>query len=457
LWPLVAATFFMVSGGTYGTEDIVHSGYAVGILILIITPLIWSLPTAFMIGELSSAIPAEGGFYAWVRRAMGSFWGFQEAWLSLVASIFDMAIYPTLFVVYLTRVFPWFDAGHRGVMVGLGVVLVCTILNIAGIKVVGTTSLWLFFLLSAPFAILVLLAPLKIGALAAAVTTPTKSNVDLIGALLVAMWNYMGWDNASTIAAEVERPHRTYPRAMMLAVGVVSLSYILPVAAAWLTGLKASAFETGSWADFAGMLGGPVLRMALVLGGMMSAFGMFNALVMSYSRLPLAMAQDGMLPKIFMRLHPRTRAPWVAIIVCAAGWACCLGLGFERLVTIDILLYGTSLILEFVALIALRIEEPDLKRPFRVSGGMWGASLLGVFPLLLLGVSAFRGEREQVLGMSSFEFGLILMAAGVIVYALQAALRRRSRYRVVAAEAGAVEDLAAEGSAEPLGSDVQAD
>src|SRR5207302_10156401 len=68
-----------------------------------------------------------------------------------------------------------------------------------------------------------------------------------------------------------------------------------------------------------------------------SDLGMFNALVMSYSRLPLAMAQDGMLPKFVGRLHPRTRAPWVAIIALAVGWAACLGLGFERLVTVDIL------------------------------------------------------------------------------------------------------------------------
>ena len=448
----------MVSGGTYGTEDIVHgAGYATAILILIITPLIWSLPTAFMIGELSSAVPAEGGYYAWVRRAMGNFWGFQEAWLSLVASIFDMAIYPTLFVVYLTRVFPWFAIGHRGIMVGLAVVVACSILNIAGIRVVGTTSLWLFFLLSAPFAIIVLLAPLKIGALSAAVTQPTTSTVDMVGGLLIAMWNYMGWDNASTIAAEVERPHKTYPRAMLLAVVVVSLTYILPVAAAWTTGLRASAFETGSWADFAGLLGGPLLRMALVMGGMMSAFGMFNALVMSYSRLPLAMAQDGMLPPIFGRLHPRTRAPWVAIVVCAAGWACCLGLGFDRLVTIDILLYGTSLMLEFVALIALRIQEPDLPRPFRVPGGMWGACLLGVFPLLLLGFSVFRSEREQVFGISSFEFGMILIAAGIVVYAAQSALRRKNRYREVAAEVGTADGSTAKSPKAPLGSDVQAD
>ena len=99
LWPLVAATFFMVSGGTYGTEDIVHgAGYARAIGILLVTPVVWSLPTTLMIGELASALPEEGGYYAWVRRGLGRFWGFEEAWLSLVASIFDMAIYPTLFL-----------------------------------------------------------------------------------------------------------------------------------------------------------------------------------------------------------------------------------------------------------------------------------------------------------------------------------------------------------------------
>ena len=192
LWPLVAATFFMVSGGTYGTEDIVHgAGYGRGILILLLTPLLWSLPTAFMIGELSSALPAEGGYYAWVRRGLGNFWGFQEAWLSLVASVFDMAIYPTLFVAYLTQVAPWFRDGHRGVMVGLFVVVACAALNIAGIRVVGITSLWLFFLLSMPFALIVLLSPFKLGAGSAFITPAGSSvaTVGLLGGMLIAMWN----------------------------------------------------------------------------------------------------------------------------------------------------------------------------------------------------------------------------------------------------------------------------
>ena len=424
LWPLVAATFFMVSGGTYGIEDIVHgAGYGRAILFLLITPVLWSLPAAFMIGELSSTLPHEGGYYAWVRRAMGNFWGFQEAWLSLVASIFDMAIYPTLFVLYLTRLFPWFAEGHRGVMVGLAVVAACTILNIAGVRVVSTTSLWLFFLLSAPFILIVILSPLKYGGFLNAVTAPTTSHVDLIGGLLIAMWNYMGWDNASTIATEVEKPQRTYPRAMLAAVAIVALSYVVPVAAVWMTRLPAGAWETGSWADIAGMLGGPLLRIGLVLGGMMSAFGMFNALVMSYSRLPLAMAQDGMLPRAFGKLHSKTGAPWVAILACAFGWAMCLGLGFERLVTIDILIYGTSLTLEFVALAILRIREPNLARPFRVPGGMFGALAVGIAPVLMLGFAILRSQREQVVGMSSFAFGLILIGAGVVAYWINTELK----------------------------------
>ncbi len=417
MWPLVAATFFMVSGGAYGTEDIIHgAGYGRGILILLLTPILWSVPTAFMVGELASALPHEGGYYAWVRRALGNFWGFQEAWLSLVASIFDMAIYPTLFVAYLVRLFPWFDAGHRGLIVGLAVVAVSVAANIAGVRVIGLSSLWFFVVLSAPFALIVLLAPFKAGALTHVAVAPTTSTVGLVGGILIAMWNYMGWDSASTIAVEVNHPQRTYPRAMLLSVVIVALSYILPVSAMRLTGIPSSAFETGSWADLAALVGGPALRAALVAGGLISALGMLNALVMSYSRLPLAMAQDGLLHGVFARVHSRTQAPWVAILVCGAGWALCLGLGFERLITLDVLLTGASVVLEFAALLALRLKEPQLARPFRVPGGIAGAALVGVCPTLLLAFSVAHSESERVLGMNGLLFGVLLIIAGFAAY-----------------------------------------
>ena len=421
----------MVSGGTYGTEEIIHgAGYGRGILILLFLPVLWSLPTAFMIGELSSALPHEGGYYAWVRRGLGNFWGFQEAWLSLVASIFDMAIYPTLFVIYLKQMAPWFGIGNHGILAGLFVVFSCAALNIAGIRVVGITSLWLFFLLSAPFALIVVLSPFRSGQFADSHAATAATGLGLLGGVLVAMWNYMGWDNASTIAQEVERPQRTYPRAMIAAVVLVSLTYVLPFVAVYFTGMPASSFGSeGSWASVAGALGGRTfgfewLRFFIVLGGMMSAFGMFNALVMSYSRLPLAMAWDGMLPKIFAKTSKRTNAPWFAILVCAACWALCLGLGFSRLITLDIMLYGSSLALEFVTLVVLRIREPDLKREFKVPGGLIGVVFAGLFPTALLTLALVKSQSETVLGINGLLFGLIIILAGFAVYGTTRGLRK---------------------------------
>ena len=422
----------MVSGGTYGTEGIIHgAGYGHGILILLFLPVLWCQPTAFMIGELSSALPQEGGYYAWVRRGLGNFWGFQEAWLSLAASIFDMAIYPTLFVFYLKQMSPWFGLGNHGIYAGLFVVATCALLNLAGIRVVGIASLWLFFLLSVPFILIVVMTPLRIGALAEAHAAPAATGLGLLGGVLVAMWNYMGWDNASTIAQEVERPQRTYPKAMIAAVVLVALTYVLPFLAVYLMGIPSSVFGgDGSWAAVAGAVGGKVmgfewLRFLIVLGGMMSAFGMFNALVLSYSRLPLAMARDGMLPRFFGKMSARTQAPWVAIIFCATCWALCLGLGFKRLVTLDIMLYGISLMLEFVTLVALRIREPGLKREFRVPGGLTGTILAGVFPLLLLSLAMVESEHESVFGMNGLAFGALIIVSGFMVYGATGKPRKR--------------------------------
>jgi amino acid transporter len=93
-------------------------------------------------------------------------------------------------------------------------------------------------------------------------------------------------------------------------------------------------------------------------------------------------------------------------------------------VTLDILLYGMSLTLEFVALVALRIKEPNLRRPFRVPGGLPGALLLGVCPVLLLGFAMVHSESEQIWGMSALVFGVLLIAGGFFAYWAQSAIRK---------------------------------
>jgi len=422
LVPLIAATYFMVAGGPYGIEDILGgAGYGWAIAMLLVLPIVWSLPTALMIGELASAIPAEGGFYVWVRRALGPFWGYQESWLSLSASIFDMALYPAIFVLYLGKFSPSLTAGWKAYFWSLAVVALCCLWNLRGAPAVGQGSIWLFALLLSPFAVFIALGFWRGFLLHPAVQWTNSVPLHATGfgagsafstALLVAMWNYMGWDNASTIAQEVENPQRNYPRAMIAAAALTAVTYVLPLAAMAVAGISATSFSTGDWAQAARALGGrglagTALGLAVVAGGCLTGIGMFNALSMSYTRLPMAMAEDRMLPRVLARRN-RRGVPWVSVLCCGVAWALALNLPFERLISIDLVLYGSSLLLEFLALAVLRFTEPDLARPFK-AGNLAVACLLGVCPAALIAYALYAAHSETIIGSTS----ALLAAAAV--------------------------------------------
>jgi amino acid transporter len=209
---------------------------------------------------------------------------------------------------------------------------------------------------------------------------------------------------------------------MTAAVLLVTLTYLVPVGAAALTGIDADAWESGSWVKVGEKTGGVWLAVAIGAGGMISQFGMFNSLVLSYSRLPVVLAQDRYLPGVFTR-RLGTGAPWVAVLVCAAAWGMALHLGLKRVLALDVILYGLSLLLEFAALVALRVREPGLARPFRVPGGMLVAGLLGVLPAILIGLAivnlAGQSEPEKDGSMAPAQallLGAGLAALGPVVY-----------------------------------------
>jgi amino acid transporter len=434
LLPLIAATYFMVSGGPYGLEDIIgKAGYGRALLLLALVPLVWSLPTSLMVGELASALPEEGGYYCWVRRALGGFWGFQEAWLSMAASVFDMAIYPVIFVTYLGRLEPAWTAGARGTWWALGVVVLCGAWNLRGAKAVGEGSVGMFCLLLSPFVVLTAVGLWKglvgrhgggsFGGSSLWLRAPA-TGADFAGAVSVTLWNYMGWDNASTVAQEVQQPQRNYPRAMLLAAGLVALTYVLPLAAVAMARIPAEQFSTGAWTDAAREVVGPWLALCVVLGGTINGFGMFNALMMSYTRVPNAQAEEGLLPEVLAR---RTEAgvPWVSVVLCSVAWALALGISFERLISIDLVLYGGALVLEFIALLVLRVKEPGLARPFRVPGGLWGAAAMGIGPTLLIGFALWAARGERVAGLPALGFAGIVAVAGPLIYLVARRERRR--------------------------------
>ena len=402
----------MVSGGPFGLEELLaNAGYFPSILVLIIVPITWCFPTALMVSELSAAIPVDGGYYVWVMRALGPFWGFQEAWLSLASSVFDMALYPTVFVLYASKLFPALQGQVAGMVAGAIMIAVCAAWNLSGVRKVGNSAVVMAVVLLSPFLILASKAFFSPG-FAKGLPSAAGEGTLLTG-VLVAMWNFMGWDNASTVAGEVENPSRSYVRTMFIAPLSVAVIYLVPVFACWKAGIDPSGWTTGSWSDAALQVGGRGLFLGMVIGGMLFGLGVFNSLAMSYARVPYAMAEDGWLPQSFTRLN-RFGVPWISVLACSAAWVAALSLGFVKLIELDVAIYGLSLLLEFAALIALRIKEPNLPRPFRIPGGLAAVIALALGPLVLVTLAVIDSYRQHV-DYFGFRFNNLALSCIVIV------------------------------------------
>jgi amino acid transporter len=426
---LAAATFFIVSGGPYGLEEILQAhGYARGMALLLALPLLWALPVALLVGELGSALPRNGGYYEWVRRGLGPFWGLQEAWLSAAYAVVDLALYPTLLAAYLSQLWPSIGTtadGRVGWWIALGMIALCALWNAAGIRAVGIGSEVVGVAVLGPFAVMIALAAARLHAggldrIASALREPAAApsgTATWAAGLLLALWNYLGWDNASTFAGEVRDPQRAYPRAMLAGVALVTAAYVLSVLAAASAGVPAAAFATGSWVVAARALGGAYLGAFVVVGGGITAVAMFNANLLSWSRLPVALAEDGVLPRALAWRSPRTGAPVPALLLGGALVSSCIGLELTKLVAIDVLVYGLALVLEFAALVALRVREPELPRPFRVPGGLAGAVLLGVPPAAIVAWAFWKARGEAgAFGVPALALVAIIAAVGPLAW-----------------------------------------
>jgi amino acid transporter len=245
---------------------------------------------------------------------------------------------------------------------------------------------------------------------------------------MLAMWNLMGFDNASTFAAEVRVPEKSYPRAMLVSVMVIAALYVAAVMAASVTGMPAAAWSTGSWVEVGRRLGGPGLALAVTTGGAISAVGMYNALLLSWSRLPVALAEDHWLPGALARRSRRTHAPVASVLLGGALSGLCLGLGLRRLVEIDVLLYGGALVLELLALVVLRVREPGLARPFKIPGGLAAVTGLALLPVALLALATWEGRAEPgALGMSAVGLSAAVAAVGAVWWMAERLLRWRGQ------------------------------
>jgi amino acid transporter len=379
--PLVAVLVFNVSGGPYGIEDAVSSfGPGLTLLLLVLTPLVWSLPVSLAMAELASAIPEEGGYVVWVRRAFGPFWGFQAGWWSWINSFVDVAVYPALFADYLRFWWPGMSAVERW-LVALLFIWLLTAVNLLGVRITGWGAVALGAGALAPVALLTVWA----GARASeAPWLPLAAEGQSLAAGLgvgvaVMMWNYSGWDTPTTILGETRSAATTFRRALWAALPLITLCYLLPVAAALSAAGDWQAWKTGHLPVVAAQIGGPWLAAAVLLGALVASAGLFLSLLLTNSRLPFALARAGQMPTALAWVHPRFGTPWGAIVLSSLGYSVFAFWSFKELIVLNIWLYSIALLLELAAFVALRLREPALPRPWRVGGGaagMWVAAAL---------------------------------------------------------------------------------
>ena len=418
LLSLSCVIYLVVSGGAYGTEDAVRiAGPRLTLLLCLLVPLTLSVPTALMAAELNALMPVEGGFYFWVKEALGPFWGFAEAYLTLLYTAVDMAIYPVLFSAYLAYLYPLGTGGQ--LVVGVALVWLAGLLNFLGVRSTGDSAILLTTLLLAPFAAMVVLG---FGHLVqwhppgGRIFGPDFA-LALGGGLTIIIWNFSGWENASVVAGEIRDPGRTYRQALAIALPMVVLGYMLPLGVA-LSGAQGGAkWETGWYSEIGRQIGGPSLGAALALGGMVSAFSIFTAAMLWVSRMPFVLARESYLPRWLAEIWRSTATPGKSILACCVLFTMLVPMGFVTLVILDVFFYMGALVLEMSALVVMRRRRPARDGMFMIGGGRAGLYLVAGLPMLTwcatFGLALTQGGIKE-----DFIVAIVLAATTYPAYAL---------------------------------------
>ncbi|HZH37941.1 MAG TPA: APC family permease [Flavisolibacter sp.] len=414
---LAAVIFLTVSGGPYGLEPLLEQAGANGaLLLLILVPIAWDIPTILAILELNSMMPVTGGYYQWVKRALGLRWAFYEGWWTWLYTFADLAIYPVLFVQYLSFFYP--EAGAYKIPICLLIIWISGGINILGIVPVGKTSVVLSTLVLIPFAILFGWSLMRHnGQLAIPTPSFRESEFSMVSlGLYTVMWNFIGWDNVTTYAEEVARPVRSYLVSVLLAFVAVFSIYFIALIMAINAGIDPKVLTEEGFPSLGMLIGGRVLGSIIALGGMASALGLYSAVLLAVSRIPKVMSDDKLLPSKLQALHPKYNSPYVSILCCSLVVSLMVFWTFGELIIIDITLYGAALCLEYVALIKLRKIAARDHRPFKIPLNRAGLILLALLPfgVYVLALTGAFLNMEKALAPALF--ALVTLCSAELVW-----------------------------------------
>jgi amino acid transporter len=409
--PLLAVFYGYTAGGPFGYEVIFKSaGPGMAFLFLAIVPFFWCVPISLASAELNSMLPVQGGFYRWSRAAFGDFWGFQCGWWNWTGTFLLNALYGVMAMDYVADYVPWLHGYAKWAGACL-VLCLLAYLNARGIQVAGWVAMVLLVAILIPVAWLciVSLFHLKHNPMMP-LSPPGKSFVSVFGeGLALAMWNYAGYEQLSSVTGEMKEPRRDLVRVLAWNTPMIILTYIVPPLLALAVLGNWRQWETGYIVTASRLVGGEALGAAMLIASLIGVLSLSNSTILYTTRIPATMAEDGYLPAWLGKLS-RFGTPTRAIAVSAVIYCVLAKYRVEDLVNIYIWTrIATSLLTVFAAW-RMRAKAPNASRNFRIPGGRSVLLYVVIFPALLCAVKIYYSEPFV------FRWAPWLLATGPVAY-----------------------------------------
>jgi amino acid transporter len=392
--PLLALFYGYTAGGPFGYEDIFsQSGPGMALVFLTFVPLFWSVPMSYASAELNSILPVQGGFYRWTRHAFGDFWGFQCGWWNWAGTFLLNSLYGVLVMDYLVLYFPGLTGNAKWAAACL-VLCILSYLNIRGIQVSGWLSVTMMIVILIPVTWLCIVSVLhwRYNPVLPWIP-PGKSFGSVFGVgLALAMWNYAGYEQLSSVTAEMDHPQKTFPRILLWNTPMNILTFTLPASLAIAALGNWQDWQTGYIVEASRKIGGEALGLAMLLASIVGTVSLSNSTILYTTRIPAAMSQDGYLPAWLGRIHERFGTPARAIVVSLVVYCLLARFRVADLVNIYIWMRIATSMLTLLAVWRMRRKLPEAYREFLVPGGTLGLACAIVFPAILCGVKIYYSE-----------------------------------------------------------------
>ncbi|MBI3893809.1 MAG: APC family permease [Candidatus Wallbacteria bacterium] len=367
-------------GGAFGCEDMISgTGPGIALATLALLPFLFSIPVSLAVAELTTTFPVEGGTYKWSQFAFGDFWGFQAGWWAWMSGVMTNSLYAVLFADYLQVWYPGMGRIEHWVAC-LALIWLLHYLNVRGIDVVGNAAILLSVLLLLPFLAMTVLGLMQLrhDPIAPFVAPGLDLGSGFGSALALGIFLYSGYERLSTVAEEVENPQKLFPPALFCAATLALLSYVVPTAVALAAKGRWHDWSRAYFPVVAEQIGGPWLGNAMTLAGLFSCALLLNVTILSVSRVPLALAEDGFLPPFLKRLHPVYGTPTQSLLWGSLTYSALTLVDFSQLLVVNCWFQMACNILVYANVWALRRSRPDTPRPFRVPFGKPGLALMTV-------------------------------------------------------------------------------